>query len=218
MLRPHGLDLADQLVVLKVNLGIQAKTFADGLDGGGVRREGVGHVLAGGEMVGFIGEFTAAYVFGGGDVGTFFLHRGGYGIDQFFNCGFRTFHVEYDKSFVISHGLVIIRNVSCERYAPCGQIRCNDCHQKASLFFTLSSEQAVSCMPPLRMKCRGGAQKEKIDFWIWKESGAGKRIDAADDFIILGSHDFFTNYFPMLGSMRNSCGGRCPDSGCDDQK
>ncbi|WP_302388997.1 hypothetical protein [uncultured Akkermansia sp.] len=73
-------------------------------------------------------------------------------------------------------------------------------------------------MPPLRMKCRGGAQKEKIDFWIWKESGAGKRIDAADDFIILGSHDFFTNYFPMLGSMRNSCGGRCPDSGCDDQK
>ena len=107
--------------------------------------------LAGGEMVGFIGEFTAAYVFGGGDVGTFFLHRGGYGIDQFFNCGFRTFHVEYDKSFVISHGLVIIRNVSCERYAPCGQIRCNDCHQKASLFFTLSSEQAVSCMPPLSL-------------------------------------------------------------------
>ena len=81
MLRPHGPDLADQLVVLKVNLGIQAKTFADGLDGGRFRREGVGHVLAGGEMVGFIGEFTAAYVLGGGDVGAFFLHRGGYGID-----------------------------------------------------------------------------------------------------------------------------------------
>lgn len=56
MLRPHGPDLADQLVVLKVNLGIQAKTFADGLDGGRFRREGVGHVLAGGEMVGFIGD------------------------------------------------------------------------------------------------------------------------------------------------------------------
>lgn len=137
MLRPHVPDLGDHLVVLKVNLGIQAKAFADGPDGGRFRGERVGHVLAGGKVVGFIGEFTASGVFGFGDVGAFFLHRSGYGIDQLLNGGFRTLHVEYDKSFVISHGLVIIRNVSCERCAPCGQVRCNDCRQKASLFFTL---------------------------------------------------------------------------------
>ena len=136
-LRPHGPDLAEHLVILKVNLGIQAKAFADGPDGGRFRRERVGHILPGGKVVGFVGEFAAAGVFRGGDVGAFFLHRGGYGADQLLDGSFRTLHVEYDKSFVISHGLVIIRNVSCERCAPCGQVRCNDCLQKASLFFTL---------------------------------------------------------------------------------
>ena len=36
-------------------------------------------VLAGGKVVGFVSEFAAAGVFRGGDVGAFFLHRGGYG-------------------------------------------------------------------------------------------------------------------------------------------
>ena len=120
-----------------MNLGIQAKAFADGPDGGRFRRERVGHILPGGKVVRFVGEFAAAGIFRGGDVGAFFLHRGGYGADQLLDGSFRTLHVEYDKSFVISHGLVIIRNVSCERCAPCGQVRCNDCLQKASLFFTL---------------------------------------------------------------------------------
>ena len=132
-----GRILAEHLVILKVNLGIQAKAFADGPDGGRFRRELVGYILPGGKVVGFVGEFAAAGVFRGGDVGAFFLHRGGYGADQLLDGSFRTLHVEYDKSFVISHGLVIIRNVSCERCAPCGQVRCNDCLQKASLFFTL---------------------------------------------------------------------------------
>ena len=68
-LRPHGPDLAEHLVILKVNLGIQAKAFADGPDGGRFRRERVGHILPGGKVVGFVGEFAAAGVFRGGDVG-----------------------------------------------------------------------------------------------------------------------------------------------------
>ena len=62
-LRPHGPDLAEHLVILKVNLGIQAKAFADGPDGGRFRRERVGHILPGGKVVGFVGEFAAAGVF-----------------------------------------------------------------------------------------------------------------------------------------------------------
>ena len=58
-LRPHGPDLAEHLVILKVNLGIQAKAFADGPDGGRFRRERVGHILPGGKVVGFVGEFAA---------------------------------------------------------------------------------------------------------------------------------------------------------------
>ena len=57
-LRPHGPDLAEHLVILKVNLGIQAKAFADGPDGGRFRRERVGHILPGGKVVGFVGEFA----------------------------------------------------------------------------------------------------------------------------------------------------------------
>ena len=66
-----GRILAEHLVILKVNLGIQAKAFADGPDGGRFRRERVGHILPGGKVVGFVGEFAAAGVFRGGDVGAF---------------------------------------------------------------------------------------------------------------------------------------------------
>ena len=57
-----GRILAEHLVILKVNLGIQAKAFADGPDGGRFRRERVGHILPGGKVVGFVGEFAAATV------------------------------------------------------------------------------------------------------------------------------------------------------------
>ncbi len=101
--------LGNHLVVLQVNQGIQTQTFADGANGGGVGAERIGNVLTCGQVVGFIREFATAYVFRGGNIGAFFLHSGGNGADQFFNRGFRPFHVEYDKSFVISHSLVILK-------------------------------------------------------------------------------------------------------------
>lgn len=45
-----------------------------------------------------------------------------------------------------------------------------------------------------------------------------KRIDAAGGSIILCRHEFFTDYFSVLGSMWNSCGGRCPDGGRGDKR
>ena len=88
---------------------IDAEVFADGANGRGLGIEGIGDVLTGLEVVGLVSEFAAANILGIGDLSPQGSHFAGDVLDKFFNREFGSLHIENDKSFVLSHDIVVVK-------------------------------------------------------------------------------------------------------------
>ncbi len=96
-------QLAENLVVLKVDDWVDTEVFADNANGGWFSVKCIGDILTCSQVVGFVCEFAATNVVDFGDVSALSGDFASYVLDEFFNWGFTTLHIENDKSFVLSH-------------------------------------------------------------------------------------------------------------------